>query len=77
MGSKQGAGEMNRIMAGMKNTDQTNFFKKLYEKGQSITFDHNGIPMIQKKGIPQEQETLDYTISKKLIIETAAQKWAT
>lgn len=50
-------------MAGMKNVRKENFFERLHERGKSITFDHNGIPIIQNPFRNEDNEFIDFSLS--------------
>jgi hypothetical protein len=50
MQTKKGSSEVEKMLSGMRtNHDDPELFEKLNAKSLSLTFDHEGIPMMQKK----------------------------
>lgn len=54
----------------MKNVKKENFFEKLQRQGQSITFDDNGIPLIQNQPRTEATDFVDFEIQKEKIYKT-------
>lgn len=46
VGSKNGASEVQAMLQGMNGLKSKDFFTSLNQKGKSITFDYNGIPIV-------------------------------
>lgn len=46
-----------KSVKGKENTQgQNDIFKSLYQKGKGVTFDSNGIPMLQKHVVPETED---------------------
>jgi hypothetical protein len=52
-------------MRGVKNDK---FFESLHERGKSITFDSNGIPIVQKPVKDLENESIEFIVSKEATV---------
>lgn len=48
LAQKKGAGEISRLLNGLKIKDEDNLFVNLANKGLIMTFDNEGLPMLQK-----------------------------
>jgi hypothetical protein len=46
LGSKNNASEVQAMLQGMNGLKNKDFFTSLNQKGKSITFDYNGIPIV-------------------------------
>ena len=69
LGSKNSASEVQAMLQGMNGLKSKDFFTSLNQKGKSITFDYNGIPIVQKpiKRI-KDTESVDFIVSKQAYV---------